>query len=86
MFSSQIFDKLGDDKPYTTKTGNYFVGFAGFIGSLVALIPFKYLTRRVSFIGGHIAFMVCMTVIFVCIVYKQPIVVLIGFVAFIIIF
>ena len=86
VYSMVIFEKLGDDLPYTPKTGTYFVGFAGFIGAFFAPITFLSLSRRANFIGSHMVFLVFLLVIYATIKLKQPIVVLVSIVLVIIVF
>lgn len=81
-----IFSKLGDDLPYTPKTGTYFVGLAGLIGALFAPLTFLSLSRRANFIGAHIVFLICLAVIYAAIILNQPILLLVCIVILLIVF
>ena len=55
IYSTTIFEDLEKvtTSPLSVKTDNYFIGFAGVFGALTSPLPFKYLSMRAVFLGGH---------------------------------
>ena len=88
IYSTTIFENMSkvSDSPLSVKTDNYFIGVAGLFGALTSPLPFKYLSMRTVFIGGHciMGLLLCASYLFIKI--NQTITVLLSLCLFIIVF
>lgn len=75
IYSSQIFKSMQDNGvilPFTITTANWTLGVAGFIGALIATVPFRYLARRLIYIYGHLFEGIFLGATFAFIKYQMP--------------
>ena len=71
-YSTQIFDKIGEDGTFSTSQKNYFVGCSGFLGAFFSNFTVAFLTRRTILIGGHTLMGIFLLLIAIFIVQKNP--------------